>query len=204
MAITHTFVSAVADGADATKVRKTDWNATHTLAGALLGLDVTYADAQAYWMFPWGIPFESGVVGVAVGSNNLVDCVRLFLPIRITVDRIIWRNGTGSGNIGVAFYDSAGTTRELTTGGVAGVGGVQNVNVTNTTLEPGFHWLAWTADNTTNTFAVGAASGSAIVSNELVVQAGTAANASSSGAPPTTLGTITSADVGCLYCKIQS
>src|ERR1700676_321872 len=31
--ITHTFVSAKADGADATQVRPSNWNATHTIAG---------------------------------------------------------------------------------------------------------------------------------------------------------------------------
>src|SRR5215469_14516870 len=38
LVVTHTFVSAIADGADTTVVRPSNWNANHTLTGAV---DVT-------------------------------------------------------------------------------------------------------------------------------------------------------------------
>src|SRR6185369_16249223 len=40
MAVTHTFVSAIADGGDATLVRPSNWNADHTIA------DNTVTDAH--------------------------------------------------------------------------------------------------------------------------------------------------------------
>jgi hypothetical protein len=54
LAITHTFVSAVADGADATLVRPSNWNADHTIAAgtitaAQLSFDVaTQAELDAH------------------------------------------------------------------------------------------------------------------------------------------------------------
>ena len=46
--VTHPFVSAIADGADATVVRPSNWNATHSLSGTV---DVAVRDAsQRYWI----------------------------------------------------------------------------------------------------------------------------------------------------------
>ena len=46
--VTHTFVSAVADGGDATLVRPSNWNAAHTLAGICVNIgQVTTSGSQA-------------------------------------------------------------------------------------------------------------------------------------------------------------
>lgn len=44
MGITHPFVSAIADGADATLVRPSNWNASHTISWATASLDFTNGD----------------------------------------------------------------------------------------------------------------------------------------------------------------
>jgi hypothetical protein len=51
MPITHTFVSAKSDGGDATLVRPSDWNASHTveLAGTLLALKVYAPSSQTIY-----------------------------------------------------------------------------------------------------------------------------------------------------------
>lgn len=43
LTIKHTFVSAIADGADATVVRPSNWNATHTLTGSIALNEITAA-----------------------------------------------------------------------------------------------------------------------------------------------------------------
>src|SRR6185437_14624248 len=42
--VTHTFVSGVADGADTTLVRPSNWNAAHTIAWSTASLDFTNGD----------------------------------------------------------------------------------------------------------------------------------------------------------------
>jgi len=193
--ITHPFVSAIADSGDATLVEPSDWNATHAIAA--------FADGLAYYCFPYGVAIEPTGGVQALASSNLVRCTRFYLPFRLTVAQLVWRNPTPSGTVGMAIYSADGTTRELTSGGVAAAA-VNSVAITPVTLEPGFHWLAWTANNTTNTFQVFLGGGVLTQVNDTVVQSGTAANASSAGAPPTALGVVTSANVGVLSCKLQS
>ncbi len=70
LSITHPFVSAIPDGADATVVRPSNWNAVHTIAGfgtgveAALGINVGTAGS---------VVVNGGALGTP-SSGNLINC----------------------------------------------------------------------------------------------------------------------------------
>lgn len=73
VAAKHTFVSAKADGADATLVRPSNWNADHTvnLTGpALIGSSGTGAQTATEITLGTGLSFSGNVLNAAGGSNN--------------------------------------------------------------------------------------------------------------------------------------
>ena len=162
--------------------------------------DETLAGAGAFWFAPFGAPTEVNISAIALAANQ-VRCYRIYLPLRITITRLAWRNGTISGNVGVAIYSADGATRLITTGGVPAAA-VNDVAVAATTIGPGMYWIAWTADNATNTFAV---SGGTTVTciNATVVHIGNSPNASVGGTPPAALGAVVTANVQPLAVKLQ-
>lgn len=78
LSLTHAFVSAVADGGDASLVRPSDWNEEHTFTMAtdrLLGRDTALAGAVEELTVGNGLEFTgSGGIGVA---NNGITFARL-------------------------------------------------------------------------------------------------------------------------------
>lgn len=105
----------------------------------------------------------------------------------------------GTGAVGMAIYDAAGTTRIATTGGVTNgaltanspvvVSGITAFSLTSGTK----YLLCWTASTTDTTFAtVGTANGNGRFVRWITSQnMGTASNNGSGGSPPTTTGGLT-------------
>ena len=82
LSLTHTFVSTVADGADATLVRPGNWNATHTISGALPVANGGTAATTA---------FSSGAVVFACGAGTYTEN-----PSKLHFDDTNIRLGIGS------------------------------------------------------------------------------------------------------------
>lgn len=78
--VTHTFVSAKADGGDATLVRPSNWNADLTLSmatGALLGR-TTAASGTFEEITPSAdLTFTAGVLGVAVPAQSIGQIIAI-------------------------------------------------------------------------------------------------------------------------------
>jgi hypothetical protein len=75
---------------------------------------------------------------------------------RCTVYGSLWLNGsTISGNLDVGIYDYT-AVRLVSLGATAqaGASAVQYGNLADTTLDPGYYWMAFVADNATATFSV--------------------------------------------------
>jgi hypothetical protein len=140
-----------------------------------------------------------------VTSDNQVKVFRLTVPLPIDVSRIIWATATVSatncdyGAVGVYTLD--GNTKLIDSGAVAYSTNDQynNIDITDVYLEAGEYWLAYTATDTGTSCAVLCAADPGrttvpnfeVLMNTQTVFIGTAANPSSSGALPSTLGTIT-------------
>ena len=126
MAITHAFVSAKGDGADATVVRPSDWNAAHSggyadsdaraacIAATISDADTTHApdgnsvfDALALKAPLISPSFTTPVLGTPA-SGNLVNCTGIILGMTwtlITSDPApaVTRNGYMCNTTGGAF-----------------------------------------------------------------------------------------------------
>jgi hypothetical protein len=96
LTITHSFVSAKADGPDNTLVKPSDWNANHTLTGFPNDPSV-FLDGTGNFSFPTGVwsaneagVFVTNVNGVGINNSNPQA------PLHITHD-------TGAGTQGVAL-----------------------------------------------------------------------------------------------------
>lgn len=78
--ITHTFVSAKADGGDATLVRPSNWNAALTTSiatGVLLGRTTAAAGAFEEITPSADLTFTAGVLGIAVPAMTLGQVLAL-------------------------------------------------------------------------------------------------------------------------------
>lgn len=186
---TKGLVPAPASG-DATKFLKGDgtWAAPSGSGGA------TYSGAEAYVFVPIWAESASTTATVAMTANQ-VKAWRFFLPIRITIAELSFNLSTTSagGNISMGIYSSDGNTRHIDTGPIlTTAGGVKRTVLGATvTLDPGFYWLAWTADN--GTCRPSGVNNSAAFLNVLNgdgnnFQWGAAGNSSSGGQLPATLG----------------
>lgn len=142
---------------------------------------------------------SSFTTSIMAGLSNQVRVARIFLPCRTTIRRIVFEVTTASagGFCSVGIYSADGNTRLLHTGAVAtDTTGVKNISITPVTLDPGVYWLAWTADNTiAQARFLTLGTNAATIENTVAARRGSAANASSAGVLPTTLGTITAASI---------
>ena len=68
MAITHAFVSAIGDGADATLVRPSNWNAAHTDTGVTSGSYV--GDDTVNRVIPHGVGAIPKIVFICKADRN--------------------------------------------------------------------------------------------------------------------------------------
>jgi hypothetical protein len=149
-----------------------------------------------FWAITDSFP-QAIQAAVMVASANQVRAHRMVVLRRTTIKRIIFEITTLSagGNCSIGIYSADGNTLLVHTGAVdTGTTGNKNIDVADATLDPGVYWLAWTADNTT--VQCRQITGSTVlvnIMNAVAVRVGTAANASSGGVLPSTLGTITAA-----------
>ncbi|KKM05256.1 hypothetical protein LCGC14_1755980 [marine sediment metagenome] len=130
----------------------------------------------------------------------VIDEVRVFqtvLPFRAVVRQIVTEVTTlvAAQFYSVGIYRIDGNSLLVHTGAITTASAaVISTTVTAVTLEPGVYWFAQTADTTTTLTMrqVGAVTNSLAFQNAgSEIRSGTAANSSSSGVLPATLGTIT-------------
>lgn len=145
------------------------------------------------------------------GVANTVYCAKVIIPARITVSALSFYVGTGvaSQYAALALYSADGNTKLLDTGAVSvASSGVKTVTFgTPVTLEPGMYWYAWTCTSTgvawRAAYYATSSSNELAIMNAGTVHSGTAANTSSAGVMPSTLGTITGGQTLPVACKLQ-
>jgi len=145
-----------------------------------------------------GLPFVTDSSNALAGSANEVRVALFYAPGRITVDRV-GLNGvvdSASQNAGVGIYSADGNTKICDSGAISTTSwaGAANYALSaSCTFGPGYFYFAWTASSTTPTVRSGAAITNffAPLNNGTGTVLGTAANASSGGVLPSTLGTLT-------------
>ena len=135
------------------------------------------------------------LVGGVVGGNNQIRTIQFVLPFRAVVRRIALEITTLSvgGFVGAGLYDANGN-RVLHSGAISTTTtGVKTDSITPVTLEPGIYFHAETADNTTVQMAKISmlANVRNLLNANAVEKSGSAANTSTAGVLPATLGAIT-------------
>ena len=171
----------------------TDWNDTDVSAD--------------YFMFPGNFAIGNWTVASAavINADDQVKLFRVHFQQPITVDRIVWavmtQTGTGCDNGGVGLYTIDGLTLLVSVTTIYDTNNViKNVDATNTFVEAGDYWLAYTADESTTctvrtvTDPAGTTIDYDTIANTGNTIMGTAANPSVSGVFPATTGTITAND----------
>ena len=152
----------------------------------------------------FNLPGQGGTVftydssSALVGSANEVRVVLFYAPMQITVDRVALNGATDSASnkAGVGIYSANGNTKICDSGAISTTSwsGAANYALSSScTFGPGFYYYAWTADSTTPTVR---SAGSITnyynpLNNGSGTVLGTAANASSGGVLPSTLGALT-------------
>jgi hypothetical protein len=114
--------------------------------------------------------------------------------------------GVSAARASMAIYSNDGNTRILTTAAPVNSGETQTytVDIADVNLSPGFYWLAFCASDTGVLFRAVQMHADAITFNNVqTAQMGTAANAGSNGACPTTLGVISSGSFAIAMTKLQ-
>ena len=168
---------------------------------------VQNATSPGYYMFPAYFELSSLGSQSPIDSLNQVWVYRVFIPSQIVVDRIIFelRTGVDTKKCSVGVYNSAGTTLLVSTGALSCAvadQGVLNTDVTNTTLQPGWYILAFTADHASIAVLIDSHNAQESASlwlaifNATTVHVGIGANASAAGVFPATVGAITGATSG--------
>ena len=162
----------------------------------LAGVVATVDTADQGYFFGGVVHWPTALtVGLAVGVNDQIRTIQFVLPFRAVVRRIALEISTLSvgDNLGVGLYDASGNLI-LESGAISTTTtGVKTASITAVTLEPGVYFHAETADNTT--VQIRKVSISSNVRNLLNAYAtdkcGIAANTSTAGVLPATLGAIT-------------
>jgi hypothetical protein len=155
---------------------------------------VDTADEGGFFGFLINTPQTNAGAGIAGGVANRVFVTQFVLPFRVVVRNIVFDVTTQEigALAGVGLYNPAGE-RVVTSGAISTTGAeVKTVAITPVTIEPGVYFVAWTCDGTTaaGRFATGGTSFINIV-NKNAVRVARAANASSAGVLPATLGALT-------------
>lgn len=145
-----------------------------------------------------GLPFVTDSSNALAGSANEVRVALFYAPVRITVDRVGLNGVTDSAsqNAGVGIYSADGNTKICDSGAIsttAWAGAANYALSASCTFGPGYFYFAWTASSTTPTVRSGAAITNffAPLNNGTGTVLGTAANTSSGGVLPSTLGSLT-------------
>lgn len=137
---------------------------------------------------------ETSATTVITTVADRVRVAQFVLPFRAVVRNVTIQILTleTSGLASVGIYDvSKNLVVDSGTFSTTSTAVLSNA-ITAVTLEPGVYWSAWTGDGTTMAARfVNGTSGASDISKKVTVKRGRAANASSSGVLPATLGAIT-------------
>ncbi|KKL66706.1 hypothetical protein LCGC14_2142280, partial [marine sediment metagenome] len=160
---------------------------------------------EGYLYAPYGL---DGIVStIALASNNQVRVFQFVLPYRVLVANLAFNIAvaSASGLCGLGIYDKDKNKLFALEGVDTTVTGVKTGAVApSVTLDPGIYYVVWTADNTTVLFSAGpTASTSGGILNAITAKTGNAANTSSSGVLPATLGTVTGAILASAILMIE-
>ncbi len=157
MTITHEFVSAKADGGDATLVRPSDWNAEHIIT----------AGSQA-------VAFAPGAsrVGDAYGTTSAITAnggaianpIHVIAPMQLQSGRFRNTDSSGARSFEWRLYQDVGTNVLEEIPGANGsssytatVSSVRDVDAVSAPvlIMPGVYWLVFRNTHATNTFGFG-------------------------------------------------
>jgi hypothetical protein len=155
-------------------------------------------DPTTYFFAPWGD--YAGMISsstVAATTAGVVRCIKFILPYKIIITQVtININATSNtGHEYLAIYDEDKNLIVQATFNLTAATGVYSTTIPSTVLNgPKPYYLAWSADNNVSVpLAAGTLSTNGVnIFNKTAVKVGTAANASSAGKMPSTLGAISS------------
>ncbi len=166
----------------------------------------------SYHLFPYNSVMAEHVAleHFIVASANDVRVYRDIWENGCTVDRIVWANATVTGCSGaqgaVGLFTLDGNTKILDSGAQVydTLDEIHNVDITNTYVEMGSYWVAYTSASISSSCDVLAFADPTPTTNPGVdtvlntgnTLIGTAANSSTAGVFQATLGTITANDTG--------
>lgn len=169
-----------------------------TGAQSLTNLGTTYTSATGF-LNTWSLISQTGAWGVAGAINpvtaNTTYFVLCYCNRTFTIAATTWYIGaTDSGkHLGLGLYDLAGNRLWYDVVSTTSSGKV-NQAATGYTIQPGFYYLTYDSDSASATSYghVMGGSDAIIFCDSLGLKSlGTAANASSAGVPPATLGALT-------------
>lgn len=155
---------------------------------------------NSLFFFPSGGEFEMDAMSAtSLTSQDTVYVYRIVLPGNISIRYVNWRLDTGvsSGKFGISIYSEDGNTRILDTGPITadiGSPGYLSQDLgSQVALTAGTYWLAFSGNSASIQVRALLSPGKyALIGNPSGTPiCGTAANASSGGQNPSTLGTIT-------------
>lgn len=173
------------------------------VAGKLASISGT-PDSGAYKLLPTAFP--TAVFTTPTVTANQTRVWRFELALQLIVTNVVFEIVTGASGqfMAIGVYSSDGGTKLIDTGAFStSANGVHSKVITAVTLLPGWYCLAWTIDNTTATLRSTANSANFGINNNTVVQKGSAANASSAGVLPATLGALTTGVFDVPIVKLQ-
>jgi hypothetical protein len=203
VAVSNQFINAISTGGTPSSAQPSFANLSGSATAAQQPV-LTSAGAGYFYGFWVHMPlFISGLVETGGGSTNGVDVAQFVLPFAITVNNVgMDISATSSGaTVNIGIYSAAGA--KLIDSGTfsATAGGVKlNTLGTPVTLPPGVYYLAWSTSNATAVMYCYSVSAQP-VNNILTGISGatyfaSAANATSAGVMPSTLGTLTTLSTG--------
>jgi hypothetical protein len=153
--ITHTFVSGKADGGDATVVRPSNWNATHS-GNAEVGAPA--------WVPTVGFSAVSNVTGGNLGINGGTFAAQVFVPAPLALRSLQYRNTdtatARSMEWGLYRDDGSATCTRVADGTDSFTPGAASNRTSAATgapvsIVPGVYWLAVRNTGGATNFQVG-------------------------------------------------
>lgn len=175
-----------------------DWNNGVLGSGGSGGSSYTLNSSGSF-VIPgadsWGIQTPTYLFTHATANTIRVFKFRVTAPIEITRVTVNSNTNVSGGFYALGIYNDAGTTKLLDTGAVSTTtwSGTTTITVSSVTLQPDvWYWLAeTTSSNSIQMLLVSLNSNMSAVLNGVTTVMGTAANSSTAGVLPSTLGTIT-------------
>lgn len=164
---------------------------------------------NGFWMLPYFQVASSSSSASAVAIGNTVYVARVYIPVKLTVNHILFQqsNNAAAGNASVGIYSYDGNTLLIDSGifDTSVAAAVRDKTLgASVTLNPGFYIVAWTCTQTTTGFRAVPSFAVDSIGNTDVALIATAANASSGGVLPATLGALSGVSVAVWIVKITN